>query len=298
MTDWQQLITEGRDLDERASHIQNGETVGLDKNAIDHLIRDYHDWFAHCMAVLSEDLRNKFRGEYEGTIFSYRIKKFFQGPTQHNIFYKSGDETTKGIISPWTFPYEQNFHPALLSQLQILVEVSKRQEPPTLHKTHQQTTSEQPVSLASQSFLLLIADEELRRRCEDLLSAEQHFDRVIREACVVLENRVRSLIQADAQITGTPLMELALSPKAPRLRLSSVEQEQLGAMQLYRGTMAFFRNQAGHHVIDTYTQEDACRFVAWIDLLLQMVQVAVTASLANVAPPAPSQSVSGKDVSS
>jgi len=43
-------------------------------------------------------------------------------------------------------------------------------------------------------------------------------------------------------------------------------------MELYRGTIAFFRNTTGHHLIDTYTQDDALRFVAWIDLLLTMLK--------------------------
>jgi hypothetical protein len=42
-------------------------------------------------------------------------------------------------------------------------------------------------------------------------------------------------------------------------------------MQIYRGVMAFFRNAAGHNVIDSYTQEDALRFVVFVDLLLTMV---------------------------
>ena len=36
-----------------------------------------------------------------------------------------------------------------------------------------------------------VADDELRRRCEDLLAADAHHDRVIRKACVILEDRVR-----------------------------------------------------------------------------------------------------------
>jgi len=33
-----------------------------------------------------------------------------------------------------------------------------------------------------------------------------------------------------------------------------------------------FRYTTGHHLIDTYTQDDALRFVAWIDLLLSMLK--------------------------
>lgn len=130
------------------------------------------------------------------------------------------------------------------------------------------------LQLAERSPQTLIADGELRQRCEDLLSADQHYDRVIREACVILEDRVRLAIRADRTLVGTSLMEQAFSPKNPLLRLSDIEQERLGAMQLYRGMMAFYRNAAGHHLIETYTQEEAFRFVAWVDLLLSMLSKA------------------------
>jgi hypothetical protein len=57
--------------------------------------------------------------------------------------------------------------------------------------------------------------------------------------------------------------------KSGLLRLSDEEQEQIGAMQIYRGVMAFFRNAAGHNLIDSYSQEDALRFVVLVDLLLK-----------------------------
>jgi hypothetical protein len=41
--------------------------------------------------------------------------------------------------------------------------------------------------------------------------------------------------------------------------------------QIYRAVIAFFRNAAGHNVIDSYTQGDALRFVVFVDLLLTMV---------------------------
>lgn len=130
------------------------------------------------------------------------------------------------------------------------------------------------LQLARKTLPSLIVDDELRQRCEDLLVADHHYDRVIREACVILENRVRTVIGAEEHLTGIPVMELAFSPKNPKLRFSNVEAEQLGAMQLYRSIIAFFRNNTGHHLSDTYTQDDALRFVAWIDLLLAMVKTA------------------------
>lgn len=67
------------------------------------------------------------------------------------------------------------------------------------------------------------------------------------------------------------LMERAFGLKSGLLRLSEEDQEQLGAMQIYRGVMASFRNAAGHNLIETYDQEDALRFVVFVDLLLAMV---------------------------
>ena len=127
------------------------------------------------------------------------------------------------------------------------------------------------LQIAERTLPGLVADKELRSRCEDLLAAEGHYDRVVREACVVLEDRVRNTVGAARSVTAIPLMEQAFSPKNGPLKLSDLEQEQLGAMQVFRGMMAYFRNSAGHNLIETYTQEDALRFVAWVDLLLEMV---------------------------
>jgi hypothetical protein len=102
---------------------------------------------------------------------------------------------------------------------------------------------------------------------------------VIREACVVLEDRVRRAIAADKGVVGTALMEKAFGVKGGRLKCSANDQEQLGAMQIYRGVMAFFRNAAGHNIADTYRQEGALRFVAMIDLLLSLVGQAADADV-------------------
>ncbi len=142
------------------------------------------------------------------------------------------------------------------------------------------------LQIAKKTLPSLIADDELRQRCEDLLTAEDHYDRVIREACVILENRVRTAIGANKDVVGTGLMEMAFGPKGGQLRFSTVDQEQRGVMELYRGIMAFFRNTTGHHIIDTYTQDDALRFVAWIDLLLAMLKT-VSANINVTVPSTP-----------
>jgi uncharacterized protein (TIGR02391 family) len=127
------------------------------------------------------------------------------------------------------------------------------------------------LQLAQRSLPSLIHDEELRTRCSDLLAAGGQYDRVIREACVILEDRVRKVAGFGKDKLGTSLMQAAFSAKGGPLQLSSHEQEQVGYMQIYTGVMAAFRNAAGHNVVDSYTQEDALRFVSTVDLLLDMV---------------------------
>lgn len=129
------------------------------------------------------------------------------------------------------------------------------------------------LQIAERDLSSLVADEELRQRCEDLLVADAHYDRVIREACVILEDRVRKAIGVGKSSYGVSLMEKAFG-KNGLLKLSDEEPEQIGAMQIYRGVMAFFRNTAGHNLIDSYDQDDALRFVVLVDLLLKTMSEA------------------------
>lgn len=122
-------------------------------------------------------------------------------------------------------------------------------------------------------ILARVEDPELRDRCADLLRAEGHFDRAVFQACLVLEERVRAAI-GGPDLGGVALMGAAFSARAPRLRLSTDEREQRGAMEIYRGLMALLRNRTGHRIVNTYSREDAQRFVALVDFLLTLVSKA------------------------
>ncbi len=130
---------------------------------------------------------------------------------------------------------------------------------------------ERRLKIAERNPHSLITDDELRSRCLDLIERETHYDRAVREACVVLEDRVRKAIGAGRDAYGTDLMNRAFNADRGPLRLSQQRSEQTGVMHLYAGMMGFFRNSAGHNLVDDYTQDDALRFVAFVDLLLSMV---------------------------
>ena len=44
--------------------------------------------------------------------------------------------------------------------------------------------------------------------------------------------------------------------------------------------MGYFRNDAGHNLIESYSQDDVIRLVAMIDLLLKLVADAMATNLA------------------
>ena len=75
-------------------------------------------------------------------------------------------------------------------------------------------------------------------------------------------------------------MEHAFSPREPLVRFSYDPEVQRGAMELYRGVMAFFRNPAGHGLQDL-PHDQAARVVLLVDLLLGLLVGSETA--ANVA---------------
>ncbi len=79
-------------------------------------------------------------------------------------------------------------------------------------------------------------------------------------------------------MTGVQLMEKAFGAKNPIVRLSGNDNEQRGAMELYRGVTAFVRNHVGHHLSGDYNQNDAFRFVVMVDLLLKFLIDAVAIS--------------------
>lgn len=127
MIAWEELLVECQRLEEAASKIQQAETVELSTAEIKKISDDYQSWFGKCLAVLPEDLRGKFREEYEGSFWSAKIKKFFEAATEPSLF-RPTDEQTRAIFPHWAYPYKQNFYPYIESQRLILIEASERKQ--------------------------------------------------------------------------------------------------------------------------------------------------------------------------
>jgi hypothetical protein len=118
-----------------------------------------------------------------------------------------------------------------------------------------------------------ITDEELKRRCSDLLSAPGDFDRVINQATLVLEDRIRQKANPERRLSGVDLVNAAINSSAAKsiLVISNVHEEHEGIAHICRGIMQAFRNPTHHHITDHYTREDALKVCAFIDNLLKAV---------------------------
>lgn len=118
-----------------------------------------------------------------------------------------------------------------------------------------------------------IVDEELKNRCSDILSAPANFDRVINQSTQVLEDRIRTKSRCDPKLTGVHLVNKALNSDSSKsiLIISDNADEHEGICHICRGLMIGFRNPTHHYLTDRFSREEALKFCAFIDSILQIV---------------------------
>lgn len=123
----------------------------------------------------------------------------------------------------------------------------------------------------SNSALREITDEVLKKRIGTLL--ESPLDTMIREAGVVLEDRLRAKGKAGSDLTGVKLVDDLLTPEKGKLVFSSHYGEQEGVRMLYRGAMQFIRNPPMHKLVE-YPENTARLLIRLVDSLLQLLSEA------------------------
>lgn len=125
--------------------------------------------------------------------------------------------------------------------------------------------------------VLIVHDPELRQRCADLLSAPGNYDRAIREATTILEDRIRGklphtllsrLIPHSTDQMGENLVNKLFSPDEPILSVSDDKKKRIAFHKILMGIFSYLRNEY-HHKIDDRTQWSwAWSTVGFIDRLL------------------------------
>lgn len=121
------LIEQANDVEALGLAIQ-GDDEAASVQAVAQLDRRYRTWFGTALNVIPQDLEGKFRFEFDGTLFRYRIKQFLDDPHARSGFYESmqAEAREKLNISPWQYPYNGTFRAPLAAQKQLLIEALAR----------------------------------------------------------------------------------------------------------------------------------------------------------------------------
>jgi hypothetical protein len=115
------LLLESEGLEARATSLQSDARDHPPATEYRKLADDYIAWFARCLALLPEDIRSRFRGEYEGSAFTRKIRAFLEDPVGHSELVANLDENPLNL-SLWQHPVDRCFVRPLLAQRQMLVE--------------------------------------------------------------------------------------------------------------------------------------------------------------------------------
>lgn len=119
-------------------------------------------------------------------------------------------------------------------------------------------------------------DEELKQRCLFSITNDptnpKAWDKAIRTATVILENRLRDLGETDKidpNATGDTIVNITFSEKGKIAAL--IGQKKAKAYRdLYAGLMLVFRNQYNHRLVDP-KPNDGAAIIQFINLSLKML---------------------------
>ncbi len=150
--------------------------------------------------------------------------------------------------------------------------------------SNEQSTASKKVRQINKRALLksaieyLIQDPALIERCTDNLIGRRNFDIAINQATLVLEDRIRNKAHPTKKLVGEPLINFAFNEDISKTVLQVAgndADDQRGFTQILRGIVPTFRNKTHHHIIKTFSREDAMRVCGFIDVLLRVVDNSV-----------------------
>jgi len=125
----------------------------------------------------------------------------------------------------------------------------------------------------------LVINKSLRK-CTEKLFRDGHHARAVEEAYKYIDNYVKrkaDLVLSD--LTGASLMQTVFSPKKPKLKLNegvntSEQNEQLGYMHMFAGSMTGIRNPRAHEADWEDTEHRALQLLSFANHLIERVSMA------------------------
>ena len=120
-----------------------------------------------------------------------------------------------------------------------------------------------------------IDDNDIKRRCGDILLGDGPYDRAINQATQVLEDKIKEKAGLkEKTIIGVNLINKAIHPKIEEtiLKFSDKADIQEGYSFLFKGIMSNYRNPTHHSLSFECSREYALKICAYIDELLKLVE--------------------------
>ena len=128
---------------------------------------------------------------------------------------------------------------------------------------------ESPATKARRAFGDLDRTRRSARACSKLF-LDGHYAEAVENACKVLDMLVK-MRSMKTDPSGTELMQLVFSPKAPLLKFNdlttdSERSEQQGMMFLFAGAMLALRNPRAHGLVQDHP-ENAIEYLSFLSML-------------------------------
>lgn len=138
--------------------------------------------------------------------------------------------------------------------------------------------NDSPETKARRAFGDLALHPEIARACSKLFE-DGHYAASVEAACKVLDMLVK-MRSMKMDPSGTELMQLVFSPKAPVLKFNdqsndSERSEQQGMMFLFAGAMLAIRNPRAHGIIQDHP-ETAVDYLCFLSMLAKSLDRAKT----------------------
>lgn len=141
-----------------------------------------------------------------------------------------------------------------------------------------EATNAEGLGKTRQEILLMVEDQELSRIIKKHTS-DYDFSSDLREAFVLLENRIRERTGLPLSDFGKELIEKAFNPTTGVLQpVSSLPAERAGLNDFLRGLFLFYRNPVAHRATD-YALERPLQVISLIDHALTLVEYAAATVL-------------------